>query len=190
VGNKHLFTQFDERNEVGKVKWLVQKDDQGRQWEIGYANGLELNASSADIKVNLVFARSTDKRGKEVVYSFLTDIKLTKKNVVRILSIGRSRWKIENETFNTLKNQGYQFKHNYGHGKKNLCTIMAYSMMMAFWVDQLQQAANQPFQKLVAGLKTRVKLWDAMRAVVKILPVDNMKQLFLQVAEMYCVRLI
>jgi hypothetical protein len=67
---------------------------------------------------------------------------------------------------------------------------MAYSMMMAFWVDQLQQAANQPFQKLVAGLKTRVKLWDAMRAVVKILPVDNMKQLFLQVAEMYCVRLI
>ena len=27
---------------------------------------------------------------------------------------GRCRWKIENETFNTLKNQGYNFEHNYG----------------------------------------------------------------------------
>jgi hypothetical protein len=26
---------------------------------------------------------------------------------------GRARWKIENETFNTLKNQGYNFEHNY-----------------------------------------------------------------------------
>lgn len=190
VGNKHLFAQFDERNELDNVKWLTPKDDQGRQWEIGYANGLELNASAAHLKVNLVFARATDTRGKEVVYSFLTNIKLTCKNVERILSIGRSRWKIENETFNTLNNQGYKFKHNYGHGKKNLCTIMAYAMMMAFWVDQLQQAASQPFQQLVAGLKTRVKLWDAMRAVIKILPVDNMKQLFLKVADMYCVRLI
>ena len=67
---------------------------------------------------------------------------------------------------------------------------MAYLMMMAFWVDQLQQAANQAFKRLVAGLKTRVKLWDAMRAVVKIVPVDSMKQLFIKIADMYCIRLI
>ncbi len=30
---------------------------------------------------------------------------------------GRSRWRIENETFNTLKNQGYHMEHIYGHGK-------------------------------------------------------------------------
>jgi hypothetical protein len=33
---------------------------------------------------------------------------------------GRCRWKIENECFNTLKNQGYHLEHNYGHGQKNL----------------------------------------------------------------------
>lgn len=190
AGNQHLFAQFDERDESGAVKWITQKDDQGRQWEMGYTNGLELNASSAHLKVNMVFARATDGRGKEVVYSYLTDVRLTNKNVSRILEIGRSRWKIENETFNTLKNQGYHFKHNYGHGKKNLCTVMAYLMMMAFWVDQLQQAGNHTFQSLIVGLKTRVKLWDTMRAVVKIVPVGNMKQLFIIVAEMYCVRLI
>ena len=110
AGNQHLFAQFDQRNESGEVKWLAEQDEQGRQWEIGYTNGLELNASSAHLKVNMVFARSTDAQGKEVVYSYLTNIKLTQKNVGCILSIGRSRWKIENETFNTLKNQGYHFK--------------------------------------------------------------------------------
>jgi hypothetical protein len=32
----------------------------------------------------------------------------------------RARWKIENETFNTLKNQGYHFEHNFGHGDQPL----------------------------------------------------------------------
>ena len=34
----------------------------------------------------------------------------------------RARWKIENETFNTLKNQPYNFGHNYGHGLNHLCS--------------------------------------------------------------------
>ncbi|MEZ4549426.1 MAG: hypothetical protein R2874_02835 [Desulfobacterales bacterium] len=44
---------------------------------------------------------------------------------------GRARWKIENETFNTLKNQGYNFEHNYGLGVKNLSLIFAMLMMLA-----------------------------------------------------------
>ena len=37
---------------------------------------------------------------------------------------GRSRWKVENETFNTLKNLGYNLEHNYGHGKQHLATVL------------------------------------------------------------------
>ena len=36
----------------------------------------------------------------------------------------RARWKIENETFNTLKNQGYHFEHNFGHGHQHLSTVL------------------------------------------------------------------
>ncbi|PJD91453.1 MAG: hypothetical protein CK424_06460 [Legionella sp.] len=43
-----------------------------------------------------------------------------------------------NETFNTLKNQGYNFEHNYGHGYKNLCSVMTMLMMLAFLMDQVQ----------------------------------------------------
>ena len=47
---------------------------------------------------------------------------------------GRSRWKIENETFNTLKNQGYNFDHNFGHGFKYLSIFLSYLMLLAFQI--------------------------------------------------------
>ena len=40
----------------------------------------------------------------------------------------RVRWKIENETFNTLKNQGYHFEHNLGHGRAHLSTVLMHLM--------------------------------------------------------------
>lgn len=60
---------------------------------------------------------------------------------------GRARWRIENETFNTLKNQGYHFEHNYGHEKENLCSVMAMLMMLDFLIDQVQQLCSSSYQK-------------------------------------------
>ena len=51
---------------------------------------------------------------------------------------GRSRWKVENETFNTLKNQGYNFEYNYVHGNNNLSTILSILMLLAFMIYQIQ----------------------------------------------------
>jgi len=47
-------------------------------------------------------------------FSWVTDLRVSKRNVFHLMRGGRARWKIENETFNTLKNQGYNFEHNYG----------------------------------------------------------------------------
>jgi hypothetical protein len=58
---------------------------------------------------------------------------------------GRGRWKIENETFNTLKNQGYHFEHNYGHGEQHLATALAMLLMLAFLMDQIQQLCCRSF---------------------------------------------
>ena len=67
---------------------------------------------------------------------------------------------------------------------------MAYVMMLAFWVDQLQQAANRKFGALLTKLKTRVKLWDATRSVFRVMPVQSMDALHDQLIDLYCVRLI
>lgn len=189
-GNAYLFEQFDQLNERHKVKWMDDQDDNGDEWEIAYVNGLALNASATDLRVNMVYAIRKDAKGKETVFSYITNIKLSKRNSVKLLNIGRSRWKIENETFNTLKNQGYHFEHNFGHGKRHLCTIMAYLMMMAFWLDQLQQAANKEFVAILKDVKTRIKFWESLRAVFKLIEVESMKQLHFKIAEMYCIRLI
>ena len=58
---------------------------------------------------------------------------------LRDVGAARARWRIENETFNTLKNQGYCFEHNFDHGKKHLATVFASLMMLAFLLDQTQQ---------------------------------------------------
>ena len=49
--------------------------------------------------------------------SFVTDLPVDPDNVVELAACGRARWKIENETFNVLKNKGYNLEHSFGHGK-------------------------------------------------------------------------
>lgn len=184
-----VFEQFDELEARGDIQWCEWTEGRSH-YSVGYANKLSLNRGGEDVRTNLLYALCRDGRGKETVFTFVTNVGLTRDNVARLLAIGRARWKIENETFNTLKNQGYHFEHNYGHGERNLCTVMAYLMMMAFWVDQLQQAANQTFRALLGGLKTKVKLWESLRTVFRMVPAPNMQKLHLEIADMYCIRLI
>jgi hypothetical protein len=91
---------------------------------------------------------------------------------------GRARWKIENETFNTLKNQGYHFEHNYGLGKKNLSLIFAMLMMLAFLVDQSQQLSCKLFQTVWTKLRSKRALWERMRSLFKDFALESMRMLY------------
>ncbi|MCF6298699.1 MAG: hypothetical protein L3J01_02355 [Thiomicrorhabdus sp.] len=75
---------------------------------------------------------------------------------------GRARWRIENETFNTLKNQGY----NYGHGKENLCSVMTMLMMLAFLIDQVQQLCSAAYQKARQHVGAFNVLFERIRALI------------------------
>jgi len=90
---------------------------------------------------------------------------------------GRARWKIENETFNTLKNQGYNFEHNYGHGTQNLSVVFATVMMLAFLVDQTQQLCCALFRAVWVKLGSKRLLWERMRALFYDYALESMRQL-------------
>jgi len=92
--------------------------------------------------------------------------------------IYRSRWKIENETFNTLKNQGYHLEHNYGHGKKYLATNFAILTFLAFLVDQIAQHLDEDFQAAKAVCKTFKLLWEKIRSVFYLLPTMSMNAIY------------
>ena len=98
--------------------------------------------------------------------------------VKAIVAVGRSRWKIENETFNTLKNQGYNLEHNYGHGKKYLATNFALLMLLAFLADQITQALDFAFQKAWQKSGSRKNLWQKVRQVFDLMPALSMNAIY------------
>ncbi len=85
----------------------------------------------------------------------ITYIEVSEQTVRDIVKGGRARWKIENETFNTLKNQGYNFEHNYGHGNQNLSNVLAGLMLLAFMIDQCLESLSVEFKKAVAKVGGR-----------------------------------
>jgi hypothetical protein len=142
-----------------------------------FINQVPLNASHQDVLVNFVEYWEVD--GDKVQhFCWITDLTITKSNVFQIMHGGRARWKIENETFNTLKNQGYNFEHNYGHGQQNLSVNFALLMMLAFLVDQVQQLTSPLFQAVLKKEGSRKSLWNHMRALFYTLEFNSMEDIF------------
>ena len=91
---------------------------------------------------------------------------------------GRARWKIENETFNTLKNQGYNFEHNYGHGYKNLCSVMTMLMMLSFLIDQVQQLCCKVYQKARKHAGRLTTLFERARVLTGMIVFNSWDHLY------------
>jgi len=189
TGHKHLFAQFDECNEKGEVKWRKLRRKDGT-YEIGYVSELELNASNKDVKTNMVLLNYRPKGGKVITFSWMTNLDVNAATVMAITKIGRSRWKIENEVFNTLKNQDYNFNHNFGHGQQYLATNFAYLMMLAFTIDQLRQYGSRIFRSIWKGLKTKKATWDAIRTVFKMVTARSIDELCHKLLSIYALRMI
>jgi hypothetical protein len=137
---------------------------------------MPLNDSRADVRVNFI-AYWEVSRDKEQHFSWVTDWRVTKANVYKLMRGGRARWKIENETFNTLKNQGDNFDHNYGHGEQHLSVVLATLMMLAFLTDQTQQLCGALFQAVWEKLGSKRLLWERMRALFFDYALQSMRQL-------------
>jgi hypothetical protein len=142
-----------------------------------FINGVPLNQSSPDVQVNFV-AYWEIKAGKTQHFSWVTDFTVTPLNVVMIMRGGRARWKVENETFNTLKNQGYHFEHNFGHGQNHLSVVFAVLMMLAFLVDQIQQLGDALFQAVLKKKKRLIRVHERMRALFDTLDFQSMAELY------------
>ncbi len=163
--HKYLYDWFwkAEAPDVTEFKETVGKVHKRYRFMVN----VPLNDSRSDKLVNVVFYEEIDAKGIKRSWVWVTDLKVTQKNVREIVKAGRARWKIENETFNTLKNQGYNFEHNYGHGTKTLSNVLAGLMLLAFLVDQCLEAVNLDFKQVLQKLETRSRLWQKIRSGVQ-----------------------
>jgi hypothetical protein len=152
--------------EFARATWeTVELKKDGKQFTFHYANGLPLNDSNMDVNVNFIEVTEVNNKGKKVTFSWVTHIELNKDNLYQVMLGGRARWKIENETFNTLKNQGYSFEHNFGHGYNNLCSVFAMLMFLIFLIDQISQECDFLFQEALRIMKRKIMFWQKFRGL-------------------------
>jgi hypothetical protein len=176
--HSYLFQQVEAAEHAGRVTYYERHDRAaGLVHRFRFVNDLPLNQSHADVRVH--FLEYWEIGAEQVQhFSWVTDVRVSTRNVYTLMRGGRARWKIENETFNTLKNQGYNFEHNYGHGTQNLSVVFATIMMLAFLVDQTQQLCCALFRAVWAKLGSKRLLWERMRALFYSYHLESMCELW------------
>ena len=91
-----------------------------------------------------------EKKGTEFMY--MTDLPITNKNIKETIYLGRQRWKIENEGFNTQKNGTFDIGHLYS---KDSTAIKVHYLMIqiAHIIRQLLEKGIKEIKEL--GLKIK-----------------------------------
>ncbi len=112
---------------------------------------------------------SIGRNGKEKINykcSCVTDLPVNAETVEIMVKGARKRWKIENECFNTLKNQGYCIEHNYGHGKENLCFNMYIFTLLAFYFHQIFELTDRIYQACRKKFGSKRHMWEKLRTAI------------------------
>lgn len=109
--------------------------------------------------------------------SWVPDLRVKKRHVYHLMRAGRARWKIDQETCQTLKNQGYNFEHNDGHGEQHLSVGFAMGRLLAFLVDQTQQLCCALCRAVWATLGSQRLVGERLRALFDADALESMRHL-------------
>lgn len=90
----------------------------------------------------------------------VTDILITKKCVDDVSYYGRLRWKIENEGFNSQKNDGYNLQHKFSH--TSLFAMQNYYQLLqiAHLINQLTEKLNSTKAGITESGRTIKSLYE------------------------------
>ena len=109
--------------------------------------------------------------------SFATSLHLSPQTVVRVVTWGRSRWKVENEGYNSLKTKGYNFEHNFGYGKRHRSTLLLSLRLLAFLFHTRFDLLDARYQAIRARLGTRTTFFGDLRTLTRFHRFDSWTQL-------------
>ena len=104
--------------------------------------------------------------GEQVYHNaWITRHQLTAKSVEEVADAGRARWKVENEGFNVLKNQGYAFEHNFGHGEQHLSAVLLTMLFWAFLLHSVLHLTCRAYQALRKAIGARREFFNHVRTL-------------------------
>ena len=132
---------------------------------------------STDITVTVIqaFGITTDKKGNKkstTLGVWATNLDVNDVTVAEVTRAGRSRWKIENECFNALKNQGYDLTHNWGHVNGESFNFYLLTML-AFYIHQILDMTDPLFQWCRRLGRTFKQFWNDMEFLFRMFLFDS-----------------
>ncbi len=167
--NKYLHEEFELA--TTKKEYFTYEDKKYIH-EYKWSHDLPLT-STCKTNVNIIYYCMKSKKDpkQKTVYknSWITSHIITKDNVKDLVLGGRARWKIENECFNNLKNQGYHLEHSYGHGENSLSFNFIVLTMLAFYIHQLLEEQDELFIACRKFHGSKMHLWQTLKSYIKIL---------------------
>jgi len=99
--------------------------------------------------------------------SFVTSLAVDETHVKAIVGAGRARWKHENEGHNVLTTRGYHIKHNFGHGKAHLATVMFTLNLLTFFLHTFLLLVDTRYKAVRAELGARRTFFSDIRSLMR-----------------------
>jgi hypothetical protein len=163
----HLLEQV-----AGAISTQVVEKWHGRRrerWIYRWVAQVPLRGDLETVMVNWCELTICDGATDQQVYhcAWATDHPVTAETVPEIAAGGRSRWKVENEGFNVLKNQGYHFEHNYGHGQQHLSSVLLTLLLLAFLCHTVLGLSCATYQAVRRELGARRTFFNDLRALTR-----------------------
>jgi hypothetical protein len=151
-----IFHEHQETHGYGKAQ---------RTFTYRWIENVPIRDGKDAMDINYLELRIANGSGKQTYYNtFATDLKITPTNVAEIGACGRARWKVENEKFNTLKNNGYHLEHSFGHGKKTLSAMLVTLNILAFAFHTACEFIESSWKAAMERAKTRRNFFEYIRS--------------------------
>jgi hypothetical protein len=177
--HKVLFEWVNELTQLGEGGSFQITDSKGRRHCYQWVNNVPLNGTKDADNVNF-FQFQIVSKDNNITYknSWVTDVHIDQNNIITLVKGGRARWKIENETFNTLKNQGYHLEHNFGHGQQNLSFVFFMLNLLAFYVHQILELTDRLYQTVrYKKFTSRKEYFNQLRCTFRIILFKRWEQM-------------
>lgn len=112
---------------------------------------------------------------KTTRFVHLTDLPVNRHNIAATSRSGRLRWKVENEGFNTLKNNGYEMEHQYARKSYRALKNYFQFMQMAHLIHQLMTLTTRFKENFLGGKNhpTLKNLWRDLVAAMQWVELDT-----------------
>jgi hypothetical protein len=159
TSHKALY-DFIDGAELERHEIEVRKGKTRQRHRYRFVGKVPLRDGKDAVLVNWIGFEISDAKGV-VKYktAFVTSLPVTKDDVAGIAASGRARWKIENESFNVLKNHGYELEHNFGHGETYLAMTLAALNMLAFAWHTVLDLLEPPWRKAREAAEKRTSFF-------------------------------